>query len=147
MGIGIGSGTQHRGGLGTVICALLCGEARSAEEADHVAKLYSSCPHVYLMATRDRQLFATFLLPKRQRWWIEHVEKNPEETFGLKRTRVTFVSHVEYPGQLEMRRPKKTQTVAPRGSNCGKCSSYEKCLGCPATVFHKQAGDRSSGSC
>jgi len=144
MGNGIVPATPQEGRQGIIICALLYGEAKTADDADRTAGRYGSCPYVYLMATRGRQLFATFFLPKEQRWWIEYVEKNPEETFRLEKARVTLVDNVEYPKRLEARRTEKAQTIAPCGSNCGECPSFERCLGCPATVFHKRAGCGSS---
>lgn len=120
-----------------LICALLFGEADTENEAKRIAGCYENCPYVTFMATKERQLFATFFLPRRQRWWIEYVEKNPRTTFGLDKAKVTIVDDVQYPKQLKMRLPKKPQQSSPCGANCGTCPAYEKCLCCPATTFYK----------
>lgn len=120
-----------------LICALLFGEAETRNKAEQIAESYKNCLYIYLMTTEENRLFATFFLPKRQRWWIEYVEKKPRETFGLEKARVTFPSDVQYPEQLEMRLPEKLQETSPCGSNCGTCPAHDKCLCCPATTFHK----------
>lgn len=120
-----------------LICALLVGEAETEEKAKQIARSYENCPYIKLIATKENQLFATFFLPKRQRWWIEYVEKKPRETFGLKKAEVTIVDAVQYPRKLKMGLPEKPQQISPCGSNCAICPAYEKCLGCPATIFYK----------
>jgi len=120
-----------------LICALLFGEAETEEKAKQIAKSYQNCPYINLMVTKQNQLFATFFLPEKQRWWIEYVEKKPTETFGLKKAEVTIVDDVQYPEQLRMRLPKEPQKISPCGADCGICPAYEKCLCCPATIFYK----------
>ncbi len=120
-----------------LICALLFGEAETEKEVEQIARSYQDCPYVSFMATKGRKLFATFFLPRRQRWWITYVEQKPGETFGLKKAKVTIVDHVQYPRQLRMRLPRKPQKSSPCGANCGTCPAYEKCVCCPATTFYK----------
>lgn len=122
-----------------LICALLAGKAETEKKVRHIARSYENCPYIKLMATKENILFATFFLPEKQRWWIEYIEKKPRKTFGLKEAKVTIVDVVQYPKQLKMRLPKKPQKISPCGSNCAICPAYEKCLGCPATVFYKHA--------
>jgi hypothetical protein len=122
-----------------MICALLFGEAKTEEKAKQIAESYKNCPYIHLMATKENQLFASFFLPEKQRWWIEYVEKKPKETFGLENAEVTFVEDVQYPTQLKMRLPEEPQKISPCGSDCYTCPAYEKCLGCPATIFYKNA--------
>lgn len=122
-----------------LICALLIGEAETEEKAKQIAKSYHNCPYINFMATKEKQLFATFFLPAKQRWWIEYVEKKPKETFGLEKAKVTIANDVQYPKQLRMRLPKKPKRISPCGANCETCAAYAKCLRCPATVFYKHA--------
>ena len=122
-----------------LMCALLFGEAETEKKAKHIAKSYENCPYINLIATKENQLFATFFLPEKQRWWIEYIEKKPRETFGMEKARVTMVDTVQHPKQLKIRLPKKLQKFSPCGSNCGICPAYEKCLGCPATILYKRA--------
>lgn len=120
-----------------IICALLFGEAETEEKAKQIAESYKNCPYIHLMATKENRLFASFFLPEKQCWWIEYIENKPKETFGLENAEVTFVEDVQYPTQLKVRLPQELQKISPCGSNCNTCSAYEKCLGCPATVFYK----------
>ena len=122
-----------------LICALLVGKAKTQKKAEHIARSYENCPYINLMATRENQLFATFFLPEKQRWWIEYTEEMPRETFGFEKAKVTIMGEVQYPKQLKMRLPKEPKKFSPCGANCGTCPSYEKCLGCPATIFYKLA--------
>jgi hypothetical protein len=120
-----------------MICALLFGEARTEEKAKQIAQSYRNCPYIDLMATRENQLFATFFLPEKQKWWIEHVAEKPKETFGLENVTVKLIEEVQYPTHLSMHLPEEQQRISPCGSDCCTCPAYEKCLGCPATIFYK----------
>jgi hypothetical protein len=122
-----------------LVCALLTGEAETEEKAESIAKTYGSCPYVSSMATKKNKLFATFLLPEKQRWWIEYVGRNTRETFGLKKAEVTIADKIQYPKEPEQALSKILRKISPCGANCGNCPAYEKCLGCPATVFHKRS--------
>lgn len=122
-----------------LICALLFGEAESKEKAEKIAKSYRNCPYIDLMVTKENHLFASFILPEQQRWWIEFVEKKPRQTFGLEKATVTFVDNVYYPKKLKMRLPKKPTRISPCGANCETDPAYRRCLGCPATMFYKRA--------
>jgi len=120
-----------------LICAIFFGEAETRKKAEQIAESYQKCPYIHLMATKEKQLFATFFLPEKQRWWIEYVEKKPHETFGLEKAKVIFADFVQYPEKLEMRVPEKPLKISPCGGCCAACPAYEKCLGCPATTFYK----------
>ena len=85
------------------------GEAHGKAEAGKIAESYKNCPYVNFMATREKELFATFFLPAGQGWWIEYVEKKPKETFGLQKAKVTFVDVVHHPKVLRMRLPRKEE--------------------------------------
>jgi len=129
-----------------LICALLFGKAENEKRVEQIAESYKDCPYINLMATEDNRLFAIFFLPERQRWWIEYVEKRPKETFGLKKARVTIADVVQYPKKLKMRLPKKPQKISPCGANCETCPAYEKCLGCPATIYYRSRQNRNEAS-
>jgi len=124
---------------GELICALLFGEAETREKAQQIANHYKNCPYISFMGTKENQIFAAFFLPERQRWWIEYVEKKPRETFRLESAKVTIVDHAHHPEQLKMRLPEDPLSISPCGSNCGTSPACERCLGCPARVFYKQA--------
>lgn len=120
-----------------LICALLFGKAETEKKSKHIARSYENCPYINFMATKENQVFAAFFLPEKQRWWIEYTEKKPRETFGLEKAKVVIVDTVQYPKRLKMRLSKKPQRISPCGSNCDTCPAYEKCFGCPATVYYK----------
>jgi len=124
-----------------LICALLFGEAEEKAKAEKIANSYRNCPYTDFMATRGKELFATFFLPAEQRWWIEYVEKKPKETFGLEKAKVTFVDTVLHPKTLKMRLPEKKGKTSPCGADCGSDPLYERgrCPGCPATVYYRHA--------
>lgn len=122
---------------GELICALLFGEAETREKAEQIAKRYKNCPYISFMATRENQLFATFFLPQSQRSWIEYVEKKPRETLRLEGAKVTIVDHVHYSEQSKMQLQKRPLEISPCGTRRGTCPTYQKCLGCPATLFYK----------
>ena len=121
-----------------LICALLSGEAKTKEKAKHLAESYQNCPYINFIATKEKQLFATYFLPERQKWWIETIEEKPRETIGLEKAKVTIIENVYCPKQLKMRLPEKSMNISPCGSKCETCPYYERCSGCPATVFYKR---------
>jgi hypothetical protein len=125
-----------------LICAVFSGTAESKHKARQIAKSYQNCPYVYLMTTRGEQLFATFFLPKKQKWWIDYVEKKPKETFGLEKAAVTFADALYWPTKPSMRLPKRLRKLSPCGGNCLSCPAYTRCLHCPATVHYQKPGDR-----
>ncbi|MDH5448788.1 MAG: hypothetical protein OEY24_00785 [Candidatus Bathyarchaeota archaeon] len=119
---------------------MLFGEAKTRKKVEHLAESYRNCPYINLIAIKENQLFATYFLPERQRWWIESIEKNPLNTIGLEKARVTIVDNIYYPRELRMQLPKNPQDVSPCESNCETCPYYGKCTGCPATIFHRRKG-------
>ena len=129
-----------------LICALFFGEAENEKRVKQIAESYKDCPYINLMATKENRLFAIFFLPERQRWWIEYIEKEPKETFRLEKAKVTFVDNVQYPRRLKMRLPKESHKISPCGANCEPCPAYEKCLGCPATIFYRSGQNRNEAS-
>jgi len=123
-----------------LICALIFGEAKTSKKAEQIAtSYYKNCPYTKFVATRGNQLFAALFLPQEHSWWIEYVEKNPKNTVGLEKAKVTITDNVYYPKTLKMRIPKKPQDISPCGSNCKNCPLYGKCPGCPATIFYKHS--------
>jgi hypothetical protein len=120
-----------------LVCGLLFGEAENEKNAKNITKSYQDCPYINLIATRGKQVLATFFLPEKQTWWIKSIEDHPKSTFGLEKAEVIIAKDVQYPKQLKMRLPEKPKKISPCGANCGTCASYEKCLGCPATIFYK----------
>lgn len=79
------------------------------------------------MTTVDNQLYAVFFLPRRQKWWIEYIEKHPSDTFGFKNAKITFLENVYCPKKLKLRIPEKLTNISPCGANCKKCPSKDKC--------------------
>ncbi|MFX1494742.1 MAG: hypothetical protein ACFFBZ_10710 [Promethearchaeota archaeon] len=122
----------------SLICALLVGEAETEKLAKKIASSYKNCPYVNLMTTSGKELYAIFFLPVRQKWWIEYIEKKPQETFKLRKAKITFLDSVYYPEKLNLRIPQTLKEISPCGSNCDECPSSHKCICCPATIFYKK---------
>ena len=120
------------------MCALLFGEADTEKQIIEIANSYKNCPYINLMSTMGNQLYAVFFLPTRQKWWIEYIEKNPRDTFGLKNAKVTFLEKVYYPKKLKLRIPEKLNDISPCGAICKECPSLTKCSCCPATIYYKK---------
>ncbi|MFX0115423.1 MAG: hypothetical protein ACFFB3_12810 [Candidatus Hodarchaeota archaeon] len=121
-----------------LVSGLLIGEAESEREAQRIAMRYRNCPYVNLMATKGHQTYICLTLPKKQKWWAEFIANNPKTTFGLRKADIIFFDAMQYPEQLTMHLPEKPAIVSPCGSECGKCSSYSECSGCPSTVFYEK---------
>ncbi|MFX1303383.1 MAG: hypothetical protein ACFE9X_08505 [Promethearchaeota archaeon] len=90
------------------------------------------------MATVDKHLYAIFFIPRRQKWWVEYIEKNPSKTFGFKNAKVIFLENVYYPKKLKLRIPENLTNISPCGANCKECPSMNKCSCCPASIFYKK---------
>lgn len=120
-----------------LLCALLCGEGETEEIINQIAVSYRDCPYVNFMATKGREIYSVYFIPEKQKWWIEFIEKNPQETLGLNKAHLNFIENLQYPKTMKLRLPKKLLQISPCGANCGICSSSEKCSCCPATVYYK----------
>jgi hypothetical protein len=120
-----------------IICTLLIGEAETENKVNQIAESYKNCPYVYFMSTKGKRFYAIYFLPVQQKWWIEYIEKKPQDTFGLEKAQVLFLDNIQYPKKLDLRLPKEIQKISPCGDNCGTCPSSLECACCPATVYYK----------
>lgn len=120
-----------------LICVLLIGEGENENITNKIAKSYENCPYVNFMAIKGSEIYSIYFLPEKQKWWIKSIEKNPQETLGLKEVQLIFVENLQYPKRMKLRLPKKLLEISPCGANCEICSSSEKCTCCPATVYYK----------
>ncbi len=126
-----------------MICALLMGEAEDEQGAARVASRFGGCPYVGFMANGGKRLFAAYFIPPGQRWWIEAIGEKPD-LLGLVGAEVFFVDEVQYPKGFEMRLPETPKRLSPCGADCSGCPAYERCLGCPATIFYKKRSDEGN---
>jgi len=122
-----------------LICGIITGQAETPQKVKKIANAYKNCPYVAFMSTKNNKLYAIYFLPKRQKWWIDYIQKKPQETFGLEKAEIYYPDNVQHPKTLKMRLPKKKQKIAPCGSDCEKCPANNRCLCCPATIFYKGA--------
>jgi hypothetical protein len=121
-----------------LIPAFLEGEAKSVEKANKIAESYENCPYVAFMATTEKHVYIIYFLPEKQKWWVEFIEKKPQNTLGLEKAKLIFPQKIFFPKKTKMRLPKEKTEIAPCGSaECPTCPSYEKCLCCPATIHFK----------
>lgn len=122
----------------SLICILLVGETKTEERAQQIANKQKSCPYIHFIATKGSKIYATIFIPAQEKWWAEYIEESPQKTLGLQSALLTFVDRLHYPTSMQLRLPETSQKIAPCGSNCGTCPSYERCSGCPATSFYKR---------
>ncbi|MHA2407881.1 MAG: hypothetical protein ACXACA_05880 [Candidatus Ranarchaeia archaeon] len=120
-----------------LISALVIGVTNTTEKAKKIASVYRKCPHVHYVAAQGSQVYMVFYLPLQQRWWVEYVGEEPGLTFGLESASVTILHETNYPTTISTRTPTRKKEVAPCGSICRNCPQFNRCLGCPATIFYK----------
>jgi hypothetical protein len=51
--------------------------------------------------------------------------------------RYTDEVKVTYPKEFELRLPQERLEVAPCGAVCKQCPQFDRCSGCPATIYYK----------
>jgi hypothetical protein len=122
-----------------LICGIINGQAETPQKAKKIAESYKNCPYVTFLATDNSKFYAVYFLPKRQKWWINYIEKKPQKTLGLEKAEIHYPDNIQHPKTLKMRLPKKKHGIAPCGADCSKCSSNSRCLCCPATIYYKGA--------
>ncbi|MCL0093065.1 hypothetical protein M1N92_05385 [Dehalococcoidia bacterium] len=120
-----------------IVCGLVIGEAASAEKAEKSAQDVKDCPYVAFVGAFEGQLVTVYFVPERHLWWLEWVRDEPEIA-GLRNVtlQVTDVAKITYP-EFELRLPQEKLEVAPCGLVCQECSLFERCSGCPATIYYK----------
>ena len=120
-----------------LIPVILEGEAKSIETANKIAESYQNCPYVAFMATTKNQVYILYFLPERQRWWVEYIEKRPQDTLGLEKAKLIFPQKLYFPKKMKMCLPENKMKITPCNSDCSKCPAYTRCLGCPSTIYYK----------
>jgi hypothetical protein len=122
-----------------LIPAILEGEAKSVEITNKIAKSYQNCPYVAFMATVKNQVHIVYFLPEKQRWWVEYIEKKPQNTLGLEKVKLIFPQKLYFPKKMKMRLLKNKAELAPCNADCSKDPVYitGQCLGCPSTIYYK----------
>ncbi|MCL0076623.1 hypothetical protein M1O57_04095 [Dehalococcoidia bacterium] len=121
------------------MCGLLIGETGSAEKAEQKAKRFKDCPYTaFIGAFADKLVWACFI-PEKHWWWMDGIREKPEETLGLKSATLltTDEAKVTYPEKFKLRLPQEKLDVVPCGTDCKECPSFERCPGCPATIYYK----------
>ena len=119
------------------ICALLIGNAATAQKADKIATAFSDCPYATLYTSSDRLVLGVYIMPESKRWWIEVPQEEPQ-LLGLERLRVFFTDQIEAASPWSLGIVKPELKLAPCKADCVTCPLYlDRCQGCPATVFYK----------
>ncbi|MCL0084374.1 hypothetical protein M1N82_02400 [Dehalococcoidia bacterium] len=121
------------------VCGLLIGKAKSAEGAEKLARAFENCPYVAFIGAFDDQFVWACFIPEKHLWWMEAIRDKPEETLGLKSATLLTTDEVKvtYPEEFKLRLPQEKLNVAPCGTDCKECPSFERCSGCPATIYYK----------
>lgn len=113
------------------LCVMLLGEAVTAESAAAYQRMISACPYSAACTTSGRLVLSAFVLPSRQRWWIEGAVERPE-LLGLEQAKLIFsdFSPANSPWSRGEARPELD--APPCESNCAGCPMYMAyCEGCP----------------
>ena len=122
-----------------IVCGVLIGEAGSEKKAEKMAQKFKDCPYMaFIGAFADKFVWACFV-PEKHLWWLESMRDKPEEAWGLKSTTLLITDEVKvtYPKEFELRLPQERLEVAPCGAVCKQCSAFDRCSGCPATIYYK----------
>ena len=116
------------------LVGVLLGEAPTAAKAALMANRYRQCPYCVSFASADVTVVAVYAIPPDHRWWLEWVEKQPQETLGLERAEVFFAQQVRASSPWSRGDVEAKLERGPCGADCQDCSHYHKeCTGCPAT--------------
>ncbi|MCL0041348.1 hypothetical protein M1N08_01175 [Dehalococcoidia bacterium] len=121
-----------------IICGLVIGEAASAEKAEKSAQDVKDCPYVVFIGTFADKYVEVCFIPEGHPWWLEAIRGEPE-AMGFRNAAVliTYEVKVTYPKGFKLRLPQEKLEVAPCGLVCQECSLFERCSGCPATIYYK----------
>ncbi|MCL0092995.1 hypothetical protein M1O19_00735 [Dehalococcoidia bacterium] len=121
-----------------IVCGVLIGEARSEEEAERKAQRFKDCPYVVFIGTFADKYVEVCFIPEGHPWWLEAIRGEPE-AMGFRNTTVLITDEVKvtYPKGFKLRLPEEKLEVAPCGLVCKECSLFERCSGCPATIYYK----------
>lgn len=124
------------------IPVLLMGEARNNEEAEKVASKYMNCPYVAFIAQNGNMVYFTYSLPEEQRWWMNEIIKDPSHLM-LEKVKAVYPERLFYPREMTPHLPQEKKDVFSCGPHpslmdCSKCPAYQRCLGCPGTVYYKE---------
>ena len=122
-----------------ILSTLLIGQAGSAKQAEKEAQRYRDCPYTTFVGAFAEKLVWACFIPEEHLWWMEAIRDKPEETLGLKSATLltTDEAKVTYPEEFKLRLPQEKLDIAPCGADCKECSSFERCLCCPATIYCK----------
>lgn len=120
----------------TLIGGILDIEFDSKKEEARSAEKFSDCPHVLFWTTSGGNAHIVLVVPERKRFWAEHVTEHPEQTFWGKKGVLVFPDEIHQPSELKMRVPSELGDRTPCGTSCPTCPSYQRCLGCPATIHY-----------
>jgi hypothetical protein len=123
------------------IPVILTGEAKNRKEAEKVVSRYMKCPYVAFAAHGGNRVYLAYVLPEEQRWWMDEIIKAPTHLL-LERIQAVYPEKLFYPPNVALHLPEEKTTVFscgqhPTVADCSKCLAYQRCLGCPGTVYYK----------
>ena len=122
----------------TPVVGILVGEASSPEKARLIMEDGLRCPYTVTYALSGNTIVGIFSVPIGHEWWLEWVEKDPQETIGLEHAELFFSKKSKASSPWSRGETKPILEQAPCGADCIGCKKYDKeCEGCPATVYYK----------
>ena len=120
-----------------LVCVLL-GKAPTPAKAALMANRYQQCHYCVSFVSADTMIVAVYTIPSGHRWWLEWVEKQPQETLGLERAEVFFARQIQASSPWSRGQVEAKLEQGPCGANCQECPLYRKeCAGCPATRHYE----------
>lgn len=112
------------------LLGVLLGKTESVDKTEDICSLFDDCPYSLINVVKDELMVVLFSLTENHRWWLEEVEKQPENTLGLSSAEVFFSEDIgTVPRKVESREE------TPCGTDCKRCKFYlKRCEGC-TSVF------------
>lgn len=121
------------------ITGILIGDAATPEKAEQIVNTYKKCPYCSGFFNTGKNIVALFAIPKENKWWLNWVAEQPNETIGLKHAAVFFTCKVKANCSWLKGDLIPTQQKSPCGAQCWECPKYlNDCKGCPSTLYHLQ---------
>lgn len=120
------------------ILGVLVGNRSASEEAESMNR-----PFCALSVDSRDTVVRLFTIPLDHRWWLQLLEEKPQLA-GLTQAEVFFAEKVNASSPWTRKEVKPDAPVAPCGTDCRTCPSYQKqCRGCPATKYYVKEDDSS----
>lgn len=118
------------------LCAVLVGNAPTAEQAAQFSTQSQHCPYVAHYSSTGRLIVGVFVIPTQKRWWLDIPPQRPE-LLGMERIEVFFAQDIKATSAWSRGETRPEANNTPCGTDCGACPYYRtQCEGCPVTTYY-----------